>query len=423
MKKVSILLSLFIFTAFIFISGAAISQEKAVTEENGAATTDNKAAATTDDKAAAVKDEKAATTTDDKAAATKDEKAAATKDDKAAATKDDKAAATADNQNTAEHLTKEDTAAEHAEKVYEKEDVQLLKGQPKTFTDGFNTYVNDKVRFELFNLDNVMKDQVFYKVDGKEEQKYTEPFTLSDEGNHVIYYYSVDKMGNKESMKSINVILDKTPPETLVTITAPFAKNNGNIYAAETFTYNYIISSKDNIAGVAGVTYAVKGEEHKQYVKPFNLNSIAPVVLEVTSEDKVGNITKKYSTKVVDENGATLTESIEDVKITVDKTAPVVEIKADKPFFMKEKLNVASKDFKYTVTATDTESGLKAIYYRIDNSSDFILYTGELQFNTNGMHKIEAIARDGVGNTSKAVTLDIFVDIIPADTNIKLITE
>ena len=388
MKKVSIL-SLFIFTAFILISGAAISQEN---------TTTDKAAVTTDDKAAA-----------------------AATDDKAAVKTEDKAATT--DGATTEHLTKEDTATEHAEKIYEKEDVQLLKGQPKTFTDGYNTYVNDKVRFELFDMDNVMKDSVMYKLDTKEEQKYTEPFTLSDEGSHVIYYYSIDKMGNKESLKSLNIIVDKTAPESLVTITAPFSKNGDKIYASETFTYNYIISSKDNISGVAAVTYAVKGEDHKQYVKPFSINSVAPVVLEVTSEDKVGNLTKKYTTKVVDENGNTLAESIEDMKIIVDKTSPVVEIKSDKAFFMKEKMNVASKDFKYTITAADTESGVKTIYYRIDNKSEFILYTGELQFNSNGMHKIEAIARDAVGNTSKATTLDVFVDIIPADTNIKLITE
>ena len=384
MKKVSIL-SLFIFTAFILISGAAISQETVSTDDTATVTTEEKAAVTTEEKAAD-------TTVKTEAA-------------------------------TTEHLTMEDTASEHAEKVYEKEDVQLLKGQPKTFTDGYNTYVNDKVRFELFDMDNVMKEAVMYKIDDKEEQKYTEPFTLADEGSHVIYYYSIDKMGNKESMKSINVILDKTAPVTMVTINAPFSKNGENIYASETFTYNYTVSAKDNISGVAAVTYAVKGEEHKQYVKPFSLNSLAPVALEVTSEDKVGNLTKKYTTKVVDENGNTLSESVEDIKIIVDKTAPVVEIKADKAFFMKEKLSVASKDFKYTITAADTESGVKTIYYRMDNKSDFILYTGELQFNTNGMHKIEAISRDGVGNTSKTTTLDVFVDIIPADTNIKLITE
>ena len=363
MKKVSIL-SLFVFTAFILISGAAISQE--------AVTTDDKAATTT-------------TATD--------------------------------------QLTKEDTAAEHAEKVFEKQELQLLKGQPKTFTDGYNTYVNDKVRFALSDIDNVLSDMIMYKIDNKEEQKYTGPFTLSDEGNHVISYYSIDKMGNKEAQKAINVIVDKTAPDTLVTVTAPFAKNGDKIYASETFTYNYIISSKDNISGVAAVTYAAQGEEHKQYVKTFNINSIAPVILQVASEDKVGNMTQKYTTKVVDENGVTLTENLADMNIIVDKTSPVVEIKSDRAFFMKDKTNVASKDYKYAITAADTESGVKAVYYRMDSKSEFILYTGELQFNTNGLHKIEAIARDGVGNTSKAVTLDVYVDIIPADTNIKLITE
>ena len=376
MKKISIL-SLFIFATFILISGAAISQETVKTDDKAAVTTEDKAAVKTDDKAAG----------------------------------------------TTEHVTKEDTMADHAEKVYAKDEVTALKGKPKTFTDGYNTYVNDKVRFELFDLDNIMKDMVFYKLDAKEEQKYVQPFTISDEGSHVIYYYSIDKMGNKEAVKAINVIVDKTAPDTLVTVTAPFAKNGDKIYAAESFTYNYSISSKDNISGVGSITYSAKGEEQKQYVKPFSLNSLAPVVLEVTSEDRVGNITKKYATKVLDENGVVLTESIQDVKIIVDKTSPVVEIKADKPFFMKEKQSVASKDYKYTITASDAESGVKAIYYRIDNNSDFILYSGELQFNSNGFHKIEAIAKDGVGNTSKTTTLDVFVDIIPADTNIKLITE
>ncbi len=375
MKKVSIL-SLFIFAAFILISGAAISQEAG---------------------------------TADKTATTNDQTVKA----------DDKTAI----QVTPDQLTKEDTAAEHVEKVFEKEDIQLLKGHPKTFSDGYNTYVNDKVRFELADIDNVFADTIMYKIDNKEEQKYTAPFTLSDEGSHVITYYSIDKMGNREAVKTINVIVDKTAPDTLLTVTAPFAKNGDKIYASETFTYNYMIASKDNISGVAAVTYAAKGEEHKQYVKPFSLNSMAPVILQVTSEDKVGNLTKKYTTKVVDENGVTLTENLADMNIIVDKTAPAVEIKADKAFFIKDKMNVASKDYKYTVTATDTESGVKAIYYRVDTKDDFILYTGEIQFSTNGMHKVEAIARDGVGNTSKAVILDVYVDTIPADTNIKMITE
>ena len=114
-----------------------------------------------------------------------------------------------------------------------------------------------------------MPDSKFYKIDDTADQKYTEPFTLTAEGPHVVYYYSVDKMGNKEMQKSINVIVDKTAPEVQVVVTAPFSKTGEVIYASDKFSYNYTISAKDNIAGVAGISYAVAGEEHKEYVKPF----------------------------------------------------------------------------------------------------------------------------------------------------------
>ena len=332
-------------------------------------------------------------------------------------------AVTGDTTGGTDHVTTEDTTADHAEKVYDKEDVKSLKGTPKAYTDGYNNFINDKVKFQISDIDNIMQDQLFYKIDNGHDQKYTEPFTIADEGAHLVQYYSVDKMGNKEIIKSINVIVDKTAPEVVVTITAPFAKTGDKIYASEKFSYSYTISAKDNIAGVASTQYAVEGGEYMEYMKPFVINALAPVKITVNSEDKVGNLTKKYTTKIVDENGNVLGESIEDIVITIDKTAPTVEIKSDKELFKKDNVNVASKDYKYTITAADQESGVKTIYYRIDNKSEFILYTGEIVFNTNGMHKIEAIAKDGVGNVSSTAVLDVFVDIIPAESTIKFVTE
>lgn len=317
----------------------------------------------------------------------------------------------------------EDAVVEEKEKIFEKEDVLALKGTPKTFTDGYNTYVNDKIQFKLSEIDNIMQDKIFYKINDQEEQLYEGPFSLKDEGSQVIYYYSIDKMGNKEEQRSLNVIVDKTAPEVIVTITAPFAKTGEKIYASDQFKYEYTISAKDNISGVGSVGYAIEDGEYMEYLKPFSINSLKPVNVNVAAEDRVGNLTKKYVTKLVDEDGNVLAESIDDIEIAVDNTAPAVTITPDKEFFMKESTKVASKDYKYSIAATDAESGVKAIYYRINSRSEFILYTGAIQFNTNGWHKIEAIAKDNVGNTSKAAVLDVFVDIIPAQTNIDLITE
>lgn len=330
---------------------------------------------------------------------------------------------TADFTGITEQDIAEDTAAEEKEKIFEKEDVLALKGTPKTFSDGFNTYVNDKIQFELFGSDNIMQDKIFYKINNGDEQLYTGPFNLKDEGSQVVYYYSLDKMGNREEQRSLNVIVDRTAPEVIVTITAPFSRTDGKIYASDKFKYDYTISARDNISGVGSVAYAIEDGEYMEYLKPFSINSLKPVTISIAAEDRVGNLTKKYVTKVVDAAGNVLAESIDDIEILVDDAPPVVEITPDREFFMKETKKVASRDYKYSISATDADSGVHSIYYRINSRSEFILYTGPIQFSQNGLHKIEAIAKDNVGNTSKATVLDVYVDTIPATTDIKLIAE
>jgi len=328
-----------------------------------------------------------------------------------------------DGSSSSDHVTMEDTATEHADKVYDNDNVKALRGRPVSYTDGFHTYINDKVQINLDDIDNIMTDSMFYRIDDKEERKYSGPFTIKEEGSHVIYYYGVDKMGNREGMRTLNVIVDMTPPETVLTIIASFAANGSQIYASNNFTYNYTINSRDAISGVQSVNYSVNGEDHKPYLKPFTINSSTPVSLDIISVDKVGNSTTKYATRILDETGEVIADNVSGVKIIIDNTPPAVKIQPDRAFFIKDGRNIASRDYRFTITADDKESGVKGIYYRLDNNGEFVLYTGEIQFYTNGIHKIEAIARDGVGNTSKIETLDFYVDTIPSETNIKLITE
>ncbi|MCL1833255.1 MAG: hypothetical protein FWG49_02010 [Leptospirales bacterium] len=324
---------------------------------------------------------------------------------------------------TDHNVIMEDTATEHADKVYDNENVKALKSKPVTYTDGYHTYINDKVSIKLDDYDNIMTDSVFYRINEGSEVKYSGPFNMTEEGAHTIYYYGIDKMGNKEGIKTLNVILDLTPPEVTLTIIAPFAANGTQIYASDNFTYNYTISARDNLSGVASVTYAANGEEHKPYFRPFTINSSKPVDMEIIAVDKVGNSTTKYYTRILDDTGQVIADNVSDVKIIIDNTPPTVKILSDRDFFMKDDLKVASKDYKYSITAEDQESGVKGIYYRLDNSGDFVLYTGEIQFFTNGVHKIEAIAKDGVGNTSRIETLEFYVDVVASETILNLVNE
>ena len=51
-----------------------------------------------------------------------------------------------------------------------------------------------------------------YRIDGGAWQTYTGPFIISEEGEHLLEFYSGDDKGNNESIKSVEIKIDKTKP-------------------------------------------------------------------------------------------------------------------------------------------------------------------------------------------------------------------
>jgi len=297
----------------------------------------------------------------------------------------------------------------------------------RSFFDGSRLFISSQVKIELTKTGTDEPGGIFYSINNGEEIEYSEPFAIEEEGAHTIVYYSVDQLGNRETPKILTVFVDNAPPDVAVSIVAPFSKQEDVIYAAESFSYQYTINAKDDASGVSSVRYSVGEAEdavQKHYLEPFVINSLEPVKLNIFAEDRVGNTTSQYTANIYDENGNLIATGDEELNIVVDNTPPEVTITPDKEFFMRGDVQVASREHKFTITATDEESGVKAIYYRLGDDSRFILYTGqEISFSTNGPQKIEAIAVDNVGNTSSGTSLEFIIDLIPANTQLRLVSE
>ena len=291
----------------------------------------------------------------------------------------------------------------------------------KIFHGDTRTFITSNVKIELTETDNIETDRTFYRINDDEEQEYTESFSIEEEGMHTVTYYSVDRLGNREAPGIFSVIVDNTPPDVVLNIMAPFVINEEMVYASEFFNYQYTIRASDSASGLRSVLYSVGDDTVKKYyLQPFFVNSSVPAKINIFAEDKVGNFTKQYATNIYDEDGTLIATSADELVITVDSTPPEVTITADKEFFMKGDLQVASKDYKFTINATDEQSGLRSIYYRLNDDQKFILYTGEeITFSENGLHRIEAVAVDRVGNTSPGTTLEFYVDTIVPTTEMK----
>lgn len=292
----------------------------------------------------------------------------------------------------------------------------------KTFFDGVTTYANSKVQFKLNTRDNVLTDRIEYRLDDGAAQVYSAPFTISVEGKHSIIYYGTDKLGNKEDEKIFKVTIDNTPPEISVTTNKPLLRMGGKLFASKNTSFT--VNAADALSRIEKTEYSsdpVKG--YAEYVTPFNIVSDGEMELRVKSVDNVANAVEAFSLKILDENNQEVELKEAAVKIFMDNIAPVVEIKADKEFVLKEGKNIAAMDYKYAVNAADNESGIALVMVRTDGKGEFMPYKGEVTFSTNGEHIIEAKGVDKMGNQSNVSVLSVYVDVTPPQTIIETVSE
>jgi hypothetical protein len=82
-------------------------------------------------------------------------------------------------------------------------------------------YVSD-VTVTLTATDGSGVDYTTYKLDSGEWTTYTEPFVVSTNGNHTVFFYSVDIYGNTETEKNCSFIIQKEVPSVSITIKGGF---------------------------------------------------------------------------------------------------------------------------------------------------------------------------------------------------------
>jgi hypothetical protein len=83
---------------------------------------------------------------------------------------------------------------------------------------------------------------IFYKIDSGNWRQYEFPFDISDEGRHVLQYYSQDVKGNQEQQKYVSFVVDLSPPE--IDVKEPM---DGSCFAQSSVTLSWNGTDKSGI--------------------------------------------------------------------------------------------------------------------------------------------------------------------------------
>lgn len=118
---------------------------------------------------------------------------------------------------------------------------------------------------------------------------YTAPFSVSGEGRHTVYFYSVDATGANEAQRGIALNIDATPPSTTASLSGTLA---GGSYLA---SVQITLSATDTLSGVALTQYQLDGGPLQSYSGPITVTARGSHVLTFYSTDSAGNVEQAHS--------------------------------------------------------------------------------------------------------------------------------
>ena len=82
-------------------------------------------------------------------------------------------------------------------------------------------------------------------------------FNISDECYHTLQYYAVDNLGNIETMHSVEINVDSSPPETTISFGMPYYYDGNNWITTSTPIYLNATDYPDCACGVEAIYYRI----------------------------------------------------------------------------------------------------------------------------------------------------------------------
>lgn len=233
---------------------------------------------------------------------------------------------------------------------------------------------------------------IFYKIDSGKYQPYTSPIQMDglSDGTHTLYYYAVDYVKNTETVKSLEFYLDKLPPEVTVNIIGDQYQNRGRVFISDRTNVEFVAT--DNRSGLKRIVYQVDNDEEKIYREPFLLEKgQGSHVIKYYAVDEVGNgINGEWKEEYGGRKG-----------LDMDMEAPAISYAYTGKTWKSRDTTFITGATQIALTATDNETGIKKVGYKINGGLGKEYQTPFLIAEA-GVYKVDYYATDNVNNRNTA---------------------
>ena len=224
---------------------------------------------------------------------------------------------------------------------------------------------------------------IYYKFDDDKFKVYKNGLSLKSysHGEHVLHYYSMDMVKNKEEQKKFAFFIDNDPPKPAFSVKGKQHKKEDKTFISS--RSKITLSSPDDKSGGVQYYYAVNNTKEFQPYK-----KLIPIPM------KSGIFSFHFYAKDKFDNTSDKTVN----KFYMDMAPPKTGEKIEGAYYKQNSSLWIRKETKILLIAKDTESGLKKTSYTIGEGSSQE-YTGKpIQVQDEGKILFKYYSVDNVGN-------------------------
>ena len=236
-------------------------------------------------------------------------------------------------------------------------------------------------------------ESIFVSIDGAPFFECLDTISITEEKLHSIRFFSIDKVGNREKVSEIRILVDGTAPVSTLEIMGDRIENT--IAAGASI----VLKSVDGL-GVKKIVYKIDDGQEYRYGMPLKASSIqeGEHTLYYYAEDNCGN-----------------REATQEFTFFVDKSAPIVFVEIVGNSYVLNGKSFSSGRSQLKVTAVDNKAGVKNIFYTINGKQPTEYLKPVFLSDLIGTVAITAFATDNVNNRSSENNDNQLADVPSVD--------
>lgn len=254
---------------------------------------------------------------------------------------------------------------------------------PNAFQSEGNIYYGQGLSISASSKDELSGvSQIYYALNGNAYTDYSNPLNYTSDGDYSFQFYAVDNVGNAETPQGFDFTLDLTSPTTRYTVTGDKIQE---ILSPRTVIQ---LEGEDGSSGMENIYFKIDSGNVSRFNESVQLTDLAEGdhTLTYYSIDNVGN---KESDRTYD--------------FYMDRTSPEVVASVVGDQYQNRGRVFISVRTKVKLVASDNKSGIKKVWYKIDDGPE-IPYREPFELpKSKGKHIIEYYATDKVNNNFKSL--------------------